>query len=235
MQALKGKIPSVILKSCLDDMALDNFDKGTQFADSDEDDDEDGKGKATAAAAAAAAAKKKKAATSGDEFAGSLKLKAGRNANTTLYYVDYSRLFNNGNGLLPEDKNDLVCANEKAKAELEASNLICKQMTAETTKLLSEPTNADAVVMLEKEEADVAELRNQVEESRGLESNEKHRKELKKRIQVMTFQWRNRRRTCMDFLNTMEEASDGAISVKKVSAYSSYIRLCANANTTLTP
>ena len=130
-----------------------------------------------------------------------MKLKAGRNANTTLYYVDYSRLFNNGNDLLPEDKNDLVFTNEKAKAELEASNLICKQMTAETTKLLSEPTNADDVVVLEKEEAEVAELRNQVEESRGLESNEKHRKELKKRIQVVTFQWRNRRRTCMDFLN----------------------------------
>ena len=76
------------------------------FAESDSDDDEDD-GKSS---------KKKKAAKKSAEdtapsepYANSLRFKEGRNVQNTLYYVDHSKLANEGNGLLPEKRNELLC------------------------------------------------------------------------------------------------------------------------------
>jgi hypothetical protein len=93
----------------------------------------------------------------GDEFAGSLMLKPGRNANTSLYFVDYSKLSNNGDGLLPQDKNDLVCAQQNAQNELDYLQKNEKNMNDEAATLLSEPINADAINLLEKAEAEITE------------------------------------------------------------------------------
>ena len=54
--------------------------------------------------------KGKKSSGSGDGYAGSLLLKEGRSVNATLYYVDHSKLANNGNGLLPGACLLVLCA-----------------------------------------------------------------------------------------------------------------------------
>ena len=202
---LKGVVPSPVLKSCLDDMALDTFNPENQFADSDDDEDTN----------AVSGKKKALSASNDDEFAGSLSVKGGRNTNTTLYYCDYSKLSNNGNGLLPDDRNTLLSDHEVAKAELAAKEDSISSMTNESQRLLSEPTNEEAAGSLEVKENYVQELRDQVEAAQELKDFEKVRVKMTKKVDVMAAQWRKRKRLCMDFLLAMEDNTDGTISVKK--------------------
>jgi hypothetical protein len=184
-------------------MALDTFSLEDQFVDSDDEDGESASGK-----------KKKATIACDDDYAGSLAIKGGRNSNTTLYYCDYSKLTNKGNGLLPDDRNTLLSDHEAAKAELQSKNDIIQTMTTETMKLLSEPTNEDATTCLEEAESHTEKLRENVEAAQEFKSFEKKRIEVKQRIDVMTAQWRKRRRLCMDFLIAMEDNTDGTVSVK---------------------
>jgi len=202
---LKGVVPSPVLKSSLDDMALDNFSIENQFIDSDDEDND----------MTSTSKKKPKTSSSDDEYTGTLSIKPGRNTNTTLYYVDYTKLFNNGNGLLPDDRNTLLSAHEIAKAEKEGLSASLNSISSETIQLLSEPTNAEGSVLLEAAEETAGSLLEQLESAREFESYEKHRTKVKKRVDTMTTQWRKRRRLCMDFLINMEENTDGTISVKK--------------------
>lgn len=204
LQELKGCVPSVLLKSCLGDMALDTFSPETQFAESD---DDDGDGTSDN--------KKPNISSSMDEYSGSMILKGGRNANTCLYYVDYSKLFNNGNGMLAEDRNELLSSHEKAKHDLRALELDIKQMNDETNRLLSEPINLELNPALDMLEADVSDLQEKVTASRGLKSNEKLRKTLMKKIDNMAAQWRKRKRITMEFLVMMEDVTEGTVCVKK--------------------
>lgn len=185
-------------------MALDHFDPGSQFADSDDEND-----------SSTAKVAKIKASAQGDEFTGSLKLKIGRNANTTLYFVAYSKLFNNGNGLLPQDKNDLICEHQKSKSELEHLTSNMKELKQETATLLLQPINADLSDLLEKAETDIADLREGVQACAEFKDNAKKFKAVKRRLEVMISQWRKRKRLCMEFLSQMEEATDGAVNAKK--------------------
>lgn len=199
--ALKAVVPSPVLKQCLDDMTLDKEDCTNIFADSDDDEPN--------------VSKKKQKRNSGDEFAGALGFKAGRNANTSLYYVDHTKQKNNGNGLeidvrerLLADKSQTEDTHAKLKSEL-------LQMELDTKRLNSEPTNEEAMAKLEADETAVVGLLVKVEEARKLKVNEKHKMQTKLRIEGMTKQWRKRRRICMDFLVSMEENTDGSISMKK--------------------
>ena len=120
--------------------------------------------------------KKKKADaanTDEDYYTGSINCKSGRNTNTTLYYVDYSKTSNDGNGLLPDAKNELLCNSQKAKADLVAIDLDLKTMGTETVNLLSEPINEDAATSHEMSEKEVNALREEVESCSGLKGNEK--------------------------------------------------------------
>ena len=205
-KSLKGVVPSPVLKSSLDSMALDKSSSNeNQFYDSDE---EEGKG-------SKAKEKKLLVLSSYDDLEGSLSLKPGRNANTSLYYVDYSKFPNDGNGLFPDDRNALLGEHEKVKADMDVYVSTLKDYTTKTEKLLSEPTNASAdesVQMLGKE---VDHLMEDVESAKEFQVNESHRKEVHKGIELMTSQWRKRKRLCMDFLITMEECTEGSISVAK--------------------
>lgn len=171
------------------------------FADSD---DEEGSGK-----------KKPKKSGSDDKYANSLIFKSGRNSNTSLYYTDHSKLKNNGNGLEPDARNDLL--GEKGKAELEETTLKADiaKAEAETKKLLSEPTNEEAAAKLQKEEAEMSVLREKVQDARKLKVNEKHKMKTKRNIDAMTAQWRKRKRLSLDFLIVMEESTEGTITMKK--------------------
>ena len=199
-QALKAIVPSPVLKGCLDDMALDKSE--AVFADSDDEEDK-------------APKKKTEPKASDDPYKGALSFKSGKSANSCLYYVDYTKLKNNGDGLLPDERNELSGDLHKTKAELDALKTTVKSMTLETDKLLSEPTNEELDARLEADEAELAELREQAEAGRKLKVNEKYKQQIKRRIDAMTTVWRKRRRLCMDFLMAMEENTDGTVSVKK--------------------
>jgi hypothetical protein len=88
-------------------------------------------------------------------------------------------------------------------------------MQAATTKLLSEPTNEVAFANLEREEVALEQLQEDLVAARKLKVNEKHKQELKRRIDSMATTWRKRKRLCMDFLMAMEENTDGACSIRK--------------------
>lgn len=210
-QALKAIVPSPVLKACLDEMADATNDACPTFDDSD-DEHETSKKAAKASKGDSSAAS---GAATGDRFKASLCFKAGKTSNASLYYVDYSKLKNNGNGLDPHDRNELAAALASAQAEEAALAASLKQLTDETTQLLSEPTNVEAVARLEVLEAELKVLREKVEAGRKLKVNEKHKLKLKTGIESMAAQWRKRRRICMDFLISMEESSDGSITMKK--------------------
>jgi predicted protein tyrosine phosphatase len=183
-------------------MALDKSEGS--FADDSDDEDEAPKKK-----------EKKEPKASDDPFKGALSFKSGKSANTCLYYVDYTKLKNNGDGLPIDERNELLGDFHKTNAEILALKTAVKNMTLETNKLLSEPTNEELDARLVTEEAELAELREQVEAGRKLVVNEKHKQQIKRRIEVMTTVWRKRRRICMDFLMAMEENTEGTVSVKK--------------------
>jgi len=195
-------VPSPVLKACLDEMALDNH-YGDPFADSD---DEDAPTKANMS---------KTASASGHPLDGSLSTKAGKTPNATLYYVDHKKQKNNGNGLEPQVRNELASALAQAQAEETALKESLKQTTIEIDKLLSEPTNEEAVALLEAEEAELKNVHAKAEEARKHKVNEKTKQRLKRSIESMAAQWRKRRRICMEFLVAMEENTEGSISVKK--------------------
>jgi hypothetical protein len=208
---LKALVPSPVLKSCLDDMALDQSGNGETFADSDDEDDDNKKKN-----------KKKpdvnKAKESDDGRSGSLCFKAAKSSNASLYYVDHTKLKNSGDGLERDKRDELLVAVHKVEADETALKATLKQMTAETAKLLSEPTNEEATVRLETEESILTELKNLAEAGRKLKVNVEHKQKTKRRIENMAAQWRKRRRICMDFLIAMEENTEGTVSLKKCMA-----------------
>jgi hypothetical protein len=199
-QELKAIVPSPILKACLDDMALDSS-GGTVFADSDEEDEEKKTGP--------------KPSEKTTPYAGSLCFKGGRTANASLYYVDFKKRENNGNGLEGEEKNKLYSDLAVSHAEKQFLELSIQTEKSTASKLLSEPTNEEATAKLETEEATFAELQRNVESARELKVHEKTKNQLKRRIEHMSTEWRKRRRICREFLNNMEEITEGVISAKK--------------------
>jgi len=238
---LKGVVPGPILRKCLDTMV----DKANDNPFADDSDDEDEK-----------PSKKKSASQkSTDEYAGSIRVKEGRNANTTLYYVDHTKLQNNGNGLLPEDRNELFSNLEKSKQELAVLGQKHEQICSDTAQLLSEPKNEELENELQELTNKMEVVDNGLEEARAHASSKfvscfalflsrsvfayhnlranpfhsfplidaKHAKQLKGRIDKMACEWRKRKRMCIEFIQNMEEATDGTISVSR-SSYCSYYR-----------
>ncbi len=155
---LKAVVPSIVLKSCLDEMV----DKRTEnpFSDGSNDDDDDiGK-----------PSKKKTIKKSNDdsnEFSGSLRLKEGRNVQNNLYYVDHTKLSNEGNGLLPEVRNDLLCSLQKFNAELDQLARLLKSITTEAVQLESEPKNEELILEVADLEKKLGEMNDNLEESRS--------------------------------------------------------------------
>mmetsp|Transcript_12690 Transcript_12690/g.28124 ORF Transcript_12690/g.28124 Transcript_12690/m.28124 type:complete len:477 (-) Transcript_12690:117-1547(-) len=219
---LKATVPSMILKSCLDCMALD---KKTNPFDEDSSDDEDEDG-----------GKKKKKNKSDDatavstvssDYAGALTMKPGRNVNNTLYFVNHNSSYvpNGGNGLPPDERNDFLADFESRKSELMTSQTRLRGMAAETTKLLAEPTNEAMDEDLDTQEKEMESLKEELEASRSLKDNEKKRATTKKRIQTLSDVWWKRRRLCKDFLDAMEDMTEGTISAKKCIAGDGQIEL----------
>ena len=169
--------------------------------------------------------KSKKNHEDAEPYTGALSFKTTKGgANAHLYHVNYN-IAKNGEGLDREEKNKLasaVAAAEAEKMELERS---IKSMETETAKLLSEPTNEEAAALLEKGEAKLKNLNQELEALRKLTVNEKHKQALQRRIDNMTKTWRQRKRLCTDFLVSMEENTDGTVSLKKCLAGNGQIEI----------
>jgi hypothetical protein len=185
---------------CIDEMAL-RHSNDNQFADSD-DEDESPK-------------KKKTLKQSDDPFANSLCIKSTKSADKPLYYVNHTKLQNQGNGLEPDARNQLLSDTAKVQAERDALEAALAAATTETAKLLSEPTNEEATIRLANEQDALGKLKTAVEAARQLKVNEKHKQQVKQRISHMTIMYRQRRKVCFDFLTALEENSEGAITRKK--------------------
>jgi hypothetical protein len=197
LQDLKAIVPSPVLNTCLQDMALDKNDSKNPFADS-EDEEEPEKTKGATP-------------TPSDSYAGSLCFKAGRNQASNLYYVDHTKI----KGMDRDQREALTSESFATQAEEAALKDTFKQTLDRATQLLSEHTNEEAVTLLETEEKAVTELEVNLEEARKLKVNEKHKQKTKRRIQNMSAHWRKRKRLCMEFLIALEENTDGSVSAKK--------------------
>ena len=207
---LKATIPSMILKSCLDDMALD---RKTNPFDEESSDDEDGNGKKKTSGKMSGNA----ASIVSSDYAGALTMKPGRNVNTTLYFVNHNSSYvaNNGNGLPADERNNFLADFESKKSELLLSQARLRDMNTETIQLLSEPTNDALDENLNTQENEMDGLKEELKASRALKDNEKLRRKMAKSVDMLTTTWRKRKRTCMDFLIQMEEMTEGSVTVKK--------------------
>ena len=156
-QKLKGVVPSQILKSCLDDMCNKATDCNL-FAESDEED-----------------TPSLTTSKFSDKYYETLRIKAGRNTSNTLYYVNYNKSTSHGNGLLPEDRNELLSKHDQVKAKNFEMSESLQYIIDETEKLLSEHPNTEAVANLEVLENDVDVLQDKVQTARKLKVNESHR------------------------------------------------------------
>lgn len=187
-------------------MALDN-DNCNPFVDTDNESGDDEPRKSTTV-------KKSTSADTENQFKNALSFKGGKGSNSSLYYVNYNDA-KGGSGLDSEDKNKLFADAANAEAKLVETKRYLTTTRGTIEKLLSEPMNAELNTLLKKAEAESSELSAQLEEARKLTVNVQHIHHTKKKIEYFASFWRKRRKLCMDFLITMEELTDGAVSVKK--------------------
>jgi hypothetical protein len=198
-QSLKAIVPSPILSACLDEMvftANENF----------EDEDDYGQEKA------------KKANVSTDmvdSYAATVVMKDGRNISSNLYFLDQSKLDNNGDGFLIEDRNELLNKMDQASGEETDLQNKLNELLNDAMMLEKEPTNEEADQQLQNQMEDHEELETRLAQFRSYPINAKVRKEVKKKINYFATQWKNRKRLCIDFLFRMEECTDGTVSMKK--------------------
>lgn len=179
-------------------MALDNYEVTNQFAESDDERD--------------VPQKKKKSTSKVEPYP--LCFKAGRNPSTSLYYVDYNAA-KQGEAFDSEARNELFSNVSNSEAEIDRIRATINSFEVKAAQLLSEPKNDEATSRLEIEESSLEAVKKLHEELMKFKVNEKHRKQLKRRIDHMVAEWRKRRRMCMDFLISMEESTEGTISLKK--------------------
>lgn len=184
-------------------MALDN-DVTTQFADSDSEEEE---------------RKKKKVATvardqsNNVQFNNALLFKGAKGSNSGLYYVNHNTA-KGGDGLDREEKNQLASDMASADANYAALQNSLDLTRLQTKKLQTEPFNNVMNALVLKADAELLELSAQLDTARTFECNEKHKEGTIKRINYFSSYWRKRRKICMDFLITMEELTEGTVSVK---------------------
>ena len=127
----------------------------------------------------------------------------------------HSKQANDGNGLVPEKRNELVCHLQKSKDEFDQLNQQLKATTAQAVQLESEPKNEELIVEVSNMEKKLVEMGENITEMKSHAGNEKHVKLVKKEIQSKASVWRKRKRMCTEFLSNMEECTDGTISLKK--------------------
>eukprot|EP00536_Pseudo-nitzschia_multiseries_P009824 jgi/Psemu1/325786/estExt_fgenesh1_pg.C_2860001 len=213
---LKKMIPSPVLSATLEDMTTDFRDEDV-FNASDDENSHDEKCHVTP----------QKKSDSKEPYAGSLVFKAGRNAKSNIYYVDYTKIKEMDN----DSRQELASKVAVAKGEHGQLILNLRQAVAKTTQFLSEPSNDELGGLLSESEKAVTKLKADVNDAKALMVNEGHRKKLKRRIQSMAGHYRKRKQLCCSFLSSLEEVSDGTISKKKCLNGDGQIALDSDENT----
>ena len=69
-----------------------------------------------------------------------------------------SKQANDGNGLVPEKRNELVCHLQKSKAEFDQLNQQLKATTTQAVQLESEPKNEELIVEVSNMEKKLVEM-----------------------------------------------------------------------------
>eukprot|EP00594_Rhizosolenia_setigera_P008632 CAMPEP_0178967614 /NCGR_PEP_ID=MMETSP0789-20121207/17712_1 /TAXON_ID=3005 /ORGANISM="Rhizosolenia setigera, Strain CCMP 1694" /LENGTH=691 /DNA_ID=CAMNT_0020653283 /DNA_START=210 /DNA_END=2285 /DNA_ORIENTATION=+ len=214
--SLKAVVPSPVLKSCLDDMVENSSLHENPFDnDTDSDDDEDG----------SSGSKKKKnnkkgsssssSSNNADPYTESLLIKVGRNASSTLYFVNYNKLPNNGNGMELDERSEFMSISVQTNEELNTLTKEFHQINSQTKTLLDQPQNEELDQTIQDLSKEIETLSSKMNHLKQYEGNEEKRKLLHQNISHMSTIWRKRRRMTKEFLLMMEEATDGAITVKK--------------------
>lgn len=203
---MKAVVPSPLLKSCLDSMSISATNNSLEDGEYDSDDDD------IFVKTTKKSSSKKPAM---DHFTETLLQKVGRNANTTLYYTNQSKLPNGGNGIIPEERNELVSAVQKSHEEIKENSKLIQLIHEKISLLTSEPLNEEIRQLLPLEESNVQKLYTEVNAARKLKVNESHLKLTKQKIENMSKNWRKRKRLCVDFLNMMDECTEGVVTAKK--------------------
>ena len=159
------------------------------------------------------------------EHTDSIVVKAGRNTSNTLYYMNQSRLENDGNGIKPERKNALVASVQTGKEETSVKVHLIRAIHDNIAILSHEPLNQELKEQLPLEEELVQQLQNDVINARKFKVNETKAKSFKRKIESGSNEWRNRKRLCIDFLNQMEDWTEGVVATKKCLSGSGQIEI----------
>lgn len=148
-------------------------------------------------------------------FQDSVRVKIGKNANSSLYYLNQFKLENEGDGLCPEEQQNLVASQQQASEELRRKLDECKTMDQQTVQHLSEPKNDEMNALLRDSEEEMASIHQALGGAKQYSVKASRRKNIQKQVDSMCIQWRQRKRKCIDFLETMEDCTEGTISKKK--------------------
>ena len=194
---LKKMVPQPVVNAAVHDMSM----KDDHVFGASDDDDDDNAGGST----------KEKKSQKKEAYAGSLSFKAGRNAASSLYYVDHNKI----KEMSFDEKRELSEKVANAKAEQDQLTFVLKELHTKTTQLLGQPTNHVLTERLGELENEVETLAKEVNDAKALTVNESHKKKLKRQIQSMAGHYRKRKQLCCSFLSSLEEVSDGTISKKK--------------------
>uniref|UniRef100_A0A7R9ZKT6 Uncharacterized protein n=1 Tax=Craspedostauros australis TaxID=1486917 RepID=A0A7R9ZKT6_9STRA len=152
-----------------------------------------------------------KKAPSSDALCGSVVYKPGRSLNASLYYFDHGKK----PGLSPSEQGELASKLAVSTAKRDALEDELNATLFSTRKLANEPTNLDLETRLDEHESTVSQYRIEVEDARKLQVNQEHKARTKRKITKMTTVWRSRKRICLDFMNHLEEVTDGMVSARK--------------------
>jgi len=154
-----------------------------------------------------------------------LQVKGGRNANTTLYFCNQTKLENSGNGLNSSDRQDLMGAVQEASTKLKRLSESALSADRETSDLLRQPTNEELQHLLHTEEIMLSNLKEEVNNAQHYARNKAHVKRIKQSSARLVSEWRTRKRKCVDFLDMMEDATEGTVKKKKCLAGTGQIEL----------
>jgi hypothetical protein len=140
-----------------------------------------------------------------------LVLKAGRNPQTSLYHFNYKKT----KEMDSEERQALFAAMSQASNTADSLKSETAANQAQAAKLWAEPTNVELITCLSTAEKETATLREQVAESRKLQVHTGTRIGLQKKIQKMAAHWSKRKRMCLSFLSTLEENTEGTVTIRK--------------------
>lgn len=251
-QALKGIIPSPILKASLDAMGIckqhqeDETNHNDDYDDNDvgheEDDAKDERhtkkkqkmskeykenievngqiDKARTQGISKLKLNKKHGNKNSDAtmYRNSLVFKEGRNVNTSIYYFNQSKQVGTnedgldstgGRGHHDPVRNMKHATDEKARIDGTVTSLFM-----ETERLKAQPTKIELDDILMNFKSDMMKLGEEIRVAETYTCNKRKVVSLKRGIDQLSKIWKVRKQMCLEFLNTMEEVSEGSINAK---------------------